>query len=85
MGGKLIWYVKGDKDTIRSIKLSLCCEDEEEVLKEKGIGELRRRRLLRVLKETSSQGVKLTYTDLTLILLTSKSTIKRDLKANGIW
>ncbi len=84
MNSKLMWYVKNGKDTIRSIRLSLCCEKEIEILREKGIGELRRNRLKRLLEEASCEGVRLTHTDLTLILLTSKSTLKRDLRACGI-
>ncbi len=84
MNGKLMWFVKNGKDTIRSIKLSLCCEKETEILRKKGIGELRRQRLRRLLEEAFHEGVRLSHTDLTLILLTSKSTLKRDLKACGI-
>lgn len=82
--GIITYYVRDGKNTLKGIKLTLCCEQDFEHLKNLGVSRLRRLRIRRLLQEAMSQGVKLSYRDLSLLLLASKATIKRDLKADGI-
>ncbi len=82
--GTITYYVRDGKNTLRGIKLTLCCEEDFQYLKNSGVSMLRRLRLRRFLKEAMSQGVKLSYRDLSLLLLASKATLKRDLKADAI-
>lgn len=82
--GTITYYVRDGKNTLKGIKLTLCCEKDFEYLKSSGISMLRRLRLRRLLKEAMAQGANLSYRDLSLLLLASKATIKRDLKADAI-
>lgn len=79
--GKLTYWVRDGKNTMRSLKLTVCDRHDVSVIREAGVSELRRVRIKRLLVESLQQGVKLTHKDLSLILLTSLATIKRDLKA----
>lgn len=81
--GTVTYYVRSGRDTLRQVKLTLCCEKDMELLK-RGISSLRRVRLKRLMNEAASQGVRLSYRDLSLLLLASKATIKRDLRSDGI-
>jgi hypothetical protein len=74
------YWVREGKDRLKSLKLTVCCERDFDVLCRLGLAELRRRRIRRLLVEARDQGAKLSYRDLSLLLLTSKSTLKRDLK-----
>lgn len=80
MKGNLVYWRREGRDKIKSLKLTYCCDSDLDILNRSGLAELRRQRGLRLLSEASEQGAKLSYQDLSLILLTSKSTLKRDLR-----
>ncbi len=82
--GTITYYVRDGKNTMRCIKLTLCCEQDFNYMKSSGISMLRKLRIKRLMQEAMQQGVRLSYRDLSLLLLASKATIKRDLKADGI-
>jgi len=82
--GTLVYYVRTGGNTLKGIKLNLCCDEDKEHLLSGGVSALRRQRLRRLINEAMRQGARLSYRDLSLLLLTSKATIKRDLKADGI-
>lgn len=68
-------------DCVRlSVRLTLHASDDLENL-EQGIVQLRRRRIARLCQEAHDQGALLTQEDLAVLLTTSVSTIKRDLRA----
>lgn len=75
MSGTLTYWVMEGKNRLRSLKLTVCAEDE---ISNYGVVKLRRKRLSRILSEAVAQGVKLSYKDLSIIMLTSKATLKRD-------
>jgi len=67
--------------------LHLCYREDKKLLRSKGIASLRRQRLLNFCREAFEQNALLAQEDLTLLLCTSLSTIKRDiinLKKEGI-
>lgn len=80
MRGDLIYWVREGKGRLKSVKLTVCNEKDSDVLNEQGVVELRRQRVQRLLDQARNQGAKLSYRDLSLILLTSKATLKRDIK-----
>lgn len=80
MKGNLVYWVKESRDRLKSLKLTICSDKDAIVLSELGLAELRRQRIQRLLDEARDQGARLSYKDLSLILLTSKSTLKRDIK-----
>jgi hypothetical protein len=73
----LHYAAREERNRYRGIKLSVGRVDGAN---EAGVGEARRRRLVQVLKEAASQGVRLGYRDLMLILLASRATLKRDVR-----
>ncbi len=75
MKGILTYWVKDGVDSLKSVKLTLCSDDDSKLT---GSAEIRRRRLVRILDESRSQKVRLSYGDLAMILLVSRATIKRD-------
>lgn len=75
MRGKLIYLVSEGENKFKSLRLTICSEGDRPA---GGLVELRRSRLIRLMEEASSQGAKLTYKDLGMILLSSKATLKRD-------
>lgn len=81
MKANLTYWVRESKARLKSLKLTVCSEDENMVLNEKGLAALRRQRLQRLIEEAREQGAKLSYRDLSLILLTSKATLKRDIRS----
>ncbi len=81
MKSNLIYWVREDSRRLRSLTLTICSEKDAVVIGKSGVAALRRERMRRLLDEARSQGAKLSYRDLSLILLTSKSTLKRDNKA----
>jgi hypothetical protein len=83
MTGNLIYWVRESRDRLKSLKLTICCERDFDVLNKFGLAELRRHRIQRLLVEAKEQGARLSYRDLSLILLTSKATLKRDIKLSG--
>lgn len=80
MKGNLTYWAKEGRDTLKSLRLTLCCDDDTEYVHSSGLAELRRRRIKRLLEEAQRQGIRLSYRDLSLILLTSKATLKRDMQ-----
>ena len=75
MSGTLVYWVPEGESRLRSLKLTVCCDEDRGSV---GIAELRRRRLCRILAEAVAQGARLSYRDLSIIMLTSKATLKRD-------
>ena len=75
MSGTLTYWVSLGENRLRSVRLTLCSADDRD---SKGLAELRRRKLSRLLDEAMRQGARLSYRDLSLIMLTSKATLKRD-------
>lgn len=76
MSGTLTYWVSLGGKNLKSLRLTLCAKDDFEA---QGLVELRRRRLCRLLSEAQKQGARLSYRDLSLIMLTSRATLKRDL------
>ncbi len=62
----------------RVLNLTLVDEEDSDVFRRYGLMELRRRRILRLVREAEEQGCTLSYGDLAKILLTSVATLKRD-------
>jgi hypothetical protein len=75
MSGTLIYWVKDSENTLRSLRLTVCAEDDRPG---NGLAEMRRKRLNRLLQEALKQGARLSYRDLSIIMLSSKATLKRD-------
>ena len=63
-----------------SVRLTLHTPADFDCTGDTPVGELRRRRLQRLCEEALDQGALLTQEDLALLLTTSESTIKRDLR-----
>jgi len=80
MKGNLVYWVRESRDRLKSLNLTVWAEKDRDILETKGLAELRRTRLRRLIEESRRQGVRLSYRDLSLILLTSKSTLKRDIR-----
>lgn len=75
----------GSEDVVLS--LTLVADDDEKALQSGGIRHLRLRRIARLTREASEHGVLLGYEDLSMLLLTSLATLKRDissLEARGL-
>ena len=64
----------------KRVLLTLTSEDDGEILLRGGLACLRQSRILRLSREAHEQGALLAYDDLTNLLLTSLSTLKRDLR-----
>lgn len=82
MTGNLIYKIE-DGHRLMSLQLTVCAEDD---FKYTSLSEVRRKRIIRLLSEAKEQGHLLSYKDLNLILLSSVSTLKRDisiLEKNG--
>jgi hypothetical protein len=75
MNGTLTYWVAEGENRLRLLKLTVCADGEGQ---ECGVAELRRKRLSRILREALAQGARLSYRDLSIIMLTSKATLKRD-------
>lgn len=75
MSGTLTYWVFEGENRLRSLKLTVCSEDDRQIA---GLQAMRRRRLSRLLNEAMTQGARLSYKDLRIIMLTSKATLKRD-------
>ncbi len=77
MKGILTYWVRDRADSFKSVKLTLCNEDD--LMSAFGTSEMRRMRLVRILEESRKQNMNLSHGDLSMILLVSRATIKRDL------
>ncbi len=60
------------------LRLTLVGAGDAEALKRGGVGSLRRRRLMRIALEAYDQGCLIGYKDLSSLLSSSVSTLKRD-------
>ncbi len=80
MEGNLVYWMRESRERLKSLKFTYCCENDRDVLSRSGLAELRRYRMLRLIKEAEKQGARLSQRDLSLILLTSRATLKRDLR-----
>lgn len=84
MKKNFVYWVKEGRGRLKSLNLTYCCEDDADILSREGVSELRRLRVARLLEQAREQGATLSYRDLSLILLTSKSTLKRDLRTSNV-
>lgn len=75
MSGELTYWIEERGGSLRSLKLTVCSDEDPRMVSQ---ASLRRLRLGRILSEAAGQGVSLTYHDLAMILLVSRATIKRD-------
>ncbi len=75
--GRIEYFLKNG--SARKIFLTVVGQSDEEVLKREGLRGLRLRRILRLTREAEEQGALLSYEDLSALLLTSISTLKRDI------
>ena len=76
MSGILTYIVNTGENSLRSLRLTVCSEEDRA-----GGGclaDVRRKKLNRLLNEALTQGARLSYRDLGMIMLTSKATLKRD-------
>ncbi|NQT29118.1 MAG: DUF1670 domain-containing protein [Candidatus Saganbacteria bacterium] len=64
----------------KAVVLTLNHGEDLELLEKQGLTICRRKRIIRIAEEARSQGAYLTCEDLAVILTTSESTIKRDVK-----
>jgi len=65
--------------TAKSLRLTLIGRNDEYILSSGGLSELRKKRIMRLTREAHKQGVPLGYEDLNALLLSSVSTLKRDI------
>lgn len=84
MSGTLIYWVPDGEGRLKLLRLTVCSDEDADG---GGLANQRRRRLTRILSEASGQGASLSYRDLSMIMLASKSTLKRDvsyLRSHGL-
>ncbi len=81
--GKIIYRYYGHRNGQGSqavlLRLTLVSDDDEKTLQSGGLRHLRLRRIARLTKEAAEHGVLLGYEDLSMLLLTSLATLKRDI------
>jgi len=75
MNCTLKYNAKGCLSEARNLKLTVISDNEDG---HSGLAGVRRERLLRMVAEARLQGGRLTYADLSMIMLASRSTLKRD-------
>lgn len=75
MSGTLVYWVSEGENRLRSLRLTLCADEDG---RGGSLAELRRKRLRRILDEALAQGARLNYRDLGMIMLASRATLKRD-------
>lgn len=75
MSGTLTYWVSEGENRMRSLRLTVCSKDDRLT---GGLANTRRTIMSRLLNEAVSQGARLSYKDLSIIMLTSKATLKRD-------
>ncbi len=69
----------GGRGRCRTLRLTLIGHDDERELEGSGVRSLRLKRILRLTREAEQQGCRLCLGDLSALLLTSLSTLKRDI------
>ena len=89
-GGQVL-YIAVDKDEpagkslkdclLVTVKLTLSTKEDRKILKEEGLGSLRRRKIVRMCHEALDQGGLLTQEDLAELLTTSPRTVRYDIAA----
>jgi hypothetical protein len=77
MGGVLVYLARDGDNTFKSLKLTVCTDDDR---RSGSLAMRRRKRLSRILNEALMQGVRLSYRDLGIIMLSSRATLKRDVR-----
>ncbi len=81
--GKLKYHVviknSAEGFTAKTLRLTLVGRGDEAVLNSSGLSELRKKRIMRLTVEAQKQGLLLSYEDLNALLLSSVSTLKRDI------
>lgn len=75
--GRIEYFLKNG--SVRKIFLTVIGQSDDAVLKREGLRGLRLRRIIRLTHEAEEQGTLLSYEDLSALLLTSISTLKRDI------
>jgi predicted transcriptional regulator len=63
----------------KAVMLTLCHNEDLKILADKGLSSARQNRIQRITQEAKAQGVLLTHEDLSYLLCTSPSTVKRDI------
>lgn len=63
----------------KTLMLTLIDMSDEDILSSQGLSELRKKRIVRLTEEARKQGMLLSYEDLNALLLSSVSTLKRDI------
>ncbi len=83
--GKLRYHVVikvGGRDaSSKTLRLTLIGSKDESILSSRGLSELRKNRIMRLTGEAQRQGLLLGYDDLNALLLSSVSTLKRDISS----
>ena len=79
--GKLKYYIAARKQEYKTLMLTLVDSCDEDILSSQGLSELRKKRIVRLTEEAQKQGMLLTYEDLNALLLSSVSTLKRDVNS----
>ncbi len=69
----------GRPGRLRTLRLTLIAHDDERELEGSGVRGLRLKRIVRLTREAEQQGCRLRLGDLSALLLTSLSTLKRDI------
>lgn len=76
MSATLRYLVRDRDSNLRSLNLTVCTGEAVSG----GLAQLRRETLRRILQEAYVQGAILSYRDLSIIMLSSRATLKRDIK-----
>jgi len=77
--GKIEYIPLGQGKGGRKLSLTLIGQGDSGILRGEGLASLRKKRLLRLVREAGSQDMLLSYEDLAALLMTSVSTLKRDI------
>jgi hypothetical protein len=75
---KLVFQSSGTAGKGGTLRLTLVGDGDAETLKREGVSALRRKRLIRLASEAFEQGCPIGYRELSDLLFTSVSTLKRD-------
>ena len=70
-----------DVSSAKTLMLTLVGMNDEDILSSQGLSELRKKRIVRLTEEAQKQGMLLSYEDLNALLLSSVSTLKRDVNS----
>ncbi len=84
--GKIEYRLAGrgnGRSSVRTLHLTLIGLEDKGILARRGVKGLRLNRIMRLANEAMEQGCPLGYEDLSALLLTSLSTLKRDMAYLG--